>query len=190
MKPSLFYAVKPLAINQPFGANYDYYHSHFGTNGHPGIDFYATHATPVYASHTGQAIYLKDAHGGEGIYIYAKGYVTIYWHLIGNTDTKLPTPIPFDNGYHAVNVGDLIGFSDNTGAPFESSGDHLHFGLAFTDSNNQITNKDNGFNGCVDPAPYLNGLFAQDIPKPFSYLTYLLNEALNLLRSNLTTKST
>jgi hypothetical protein len=43
--------------------------------------------------------YLKDAHGGEGIYIYAKGYATIYWHLIGNTDPKLPTPIPFDNGY-------------------------------------------------------------------------------------------
>lgn len=184
MKPSLFYSVKPLAINQPFGANEAYYKANFGTNGHPGIDFFATHATPVYASHAGQAIYLKDNHGGEGIYIYAKGYVTIYWHLIGNTDSKLPVPIPFDNGYHAVNAGDLIGFADNTGAPFESSGDHLHFGLAFTDANNQFINTSNGFNGCVDPAPYLNGLFAQDIPKPLSYIQYLLNEALNLLRSN------
>lgn len=180
MTPSLFYPVMPKALNQGFGENAAYYESHFGLKGHNGLDLFATHGTPVYAAHTGNAIYLKDAHGGEGIYLYAKGYLTEYWHLIGDTDKKFPTPIPFDNGYHQVSAGDLIGFADNTGAPFESSGDHCHFGLAFTDVQNQILNKDNGYAGFVDPTPYLNGQFAQNIPKPLSYLVFLLKAALGL----------
>jgi len=173
-------------VNQAFGANPDYYAKFldpFGVpqKGHPGIDLTAPHGTPVYAAHSGQAIYLKDSHGGEGIYIYGAGYVTIYWHLIGDTDFHFPPPIPFDKGYHSVMAGDLIGYADNTGAPYESSGDHCHFGLAFTDKNNQITNLHNGFAGCVDPAPYFNGQYAQDIPKSQAYIEHLFEICLQLL---------
>lgn len=186
--PSLYYPVKPKALNQAFGANPEYYQSHFGLKGHDGLDLFAAHGTPVYAAHDGEAIYLKDAHGGEGIYLYADGFLTEYWHLIGDTDTKFPLPVPFDSGYHKIQAGDLIGFSDNTGAPFESSGDHLHFGLAFTDAQNQAINSDNGYHGFVDPTPYFNGLFAQDIPKPLTYLQILINDIAYMIKSRFTSK--
>jgi murein DD-endopeptidase MepM/ murein hydrolase activator NlpD len=164
--PSLLYPVKPLSVNQPFGANVAYYETNFGQKGHPGIDFMASHGQPVFAAHDGAAIYIKDSHGGEGIWLYAPGYITIYWHLIGDTDATLPPPIPYNtNGVRTpVKAGDLIGYADNTGAPFESSGDHLHFGLILTYANGVILNEDNGTQGCIDPQPYFNGQFAVDIP--------------------------
>lgn len=184
--PNLYYPVKPLGFNQLFGQNPQYYAKFLDVNGNPekghnGLDFAAAHGQPVYASHDGQAIYLKDEHGGEGIYLYATGYLTNYWHLIGDTDAIFPPPIPFDNSYHQVSAGDLVGYADNTGTPYESSGDHCHFSLAFTDTNHQITNRGNGFNGFVDPIPYVNGKFAQDIPKSLTYIKFLFSQALLLL---------
>jgi len=161
----LYYPVKPLHINQPFGANKEYYLSHFGSNGHMGIDFMASHGQPVYAAHDGEVVWIKDAHGGEGLWNYADGFVTIYWHLVGDSDPVYPWPIPVTvNGPRIpVKAGDLIGYADNTGAPFESSGDHLHFGLILLDANGNELNQDNGTQGCIDPEPYFNGIFAQDI---------------------------
>lgn len=139
-----------------------YYEANFGQKGHPGIDFAASHGEPVYAAHGGAAIYIKDNDGGEGIWNYANGFITIMWHLIGDTDPKFPPPIPYDSkGVRTpVKKGDLVGYADNTGAPKESSGDHLHFGLLLTDANGIVLNQDNGTQGCVDPAPYLNGMYA------------------------------
>lgn len=153
--------MSPVNIIQPFGANPGYYARFIDSHGvpekgHMGIDFTAEHGHPIYASHDGQAVAIKDSHGGEGVWIYARGYATINWHLIGDTDLKYPPVIPFDNKYHTVKTGDLIGYADNTGAPFESSGDHFHFGLVFIDSVNNVLNSNNGYGGCVDPLPYLN----------------------------------
>lgn len=174
-KPSLYYPVKPIHINQPFGANVDYYKSHFGTNGHMGIDFMASHGQPVYAAHNGEAIYLKDAHGGEGIWNFSPdGFATIYWHLIGDSDPLYSMPIPFDGKRHLVKAGDLIGYADNTGAPFESSGDHLHFGMVYINVDGTIANTDNGFNGCQDSTPFFNGTCAQDIAQLSSLYSTLV----------------
>ena len=68
-KFSLFKPVKPYHVNQAFGEGYDYYHANFGTNGHMGVDFMASHGQPIYAPIDGQAFFVKDPHGGEGIYI-------------------------------------------------------------------------------------------------------------------------
>lgn len=179
MKPRLYYPVKPVHVNQLFGANVAYYMTKFNEHGHMGIDLMAEHGHPVYAANDGIAIYTKDSHGGEGVYIYGDGFVTIYWHLIGDTDPKYPLPVPFDNAYHNVKVGDLIGYADNTGAPFESTGDHLHFGLALTNSMKQIINTDNGTNGCIDPMPYFTNFCAQDI----SQLTVLEKTLVGVLQS-------
>ena len=163
MTPSLYYPVKPIHINQIFGANVAYYEAHFGQAGHPGIDFMATTGQPVYAAHDGNAIYIKDKYGGEGIWNYSLdgSFVTIYWHLIGDTDATYKLPIPFDQQRHAVKAGDLIGYADNTGAPYESSGTHLHFGLAFLKDG--ALDPTQGIGGCSDPEPYFNGIAAQDI---------------------------
>ena len=176
MELSLFYPVKPMHINQGFGSNPDYYarfHDQFGNpeKGHMGIDFFAPHGTPVYAAVDGNAHFTKDDHGGEGIYINTGPYTykgqpctfnVINWHLCGDTDPQYPSPVPLDGSWFHVNRGDLIGYADNTGAPFESSGDHLHFGLCPLDVNGNAIEAANGYNGCIDPTPYFSGYYAQD----------------------------
>ncbi|HVW99376.1 MAG TPA: M23 family metallopeptidase [Candidatus Babeliaceae bacterium] len=161
----LSYPLDEVHVNQAFGANAAYYKQNFGTEGHMGIDFRAPHGTPVKAAHDGFAFYVgPDSYGGDGVYIRAQDtdgswYTTIYWHLIGKGDPLQPIVA---NAGANVKAGDTIGYADNTGAPFESSGDHLHFGLARCDENGEFLNKDNGFNGCIDPAPYLESLSASD----------------------------
>ena len=175
-----------MSVNQPFGADPAYYQANFQQKGHPGIDFKETfHGQPVYAAHDGEAIYIKDNYGGEGVWNYANGYITIYWHMVGDTDPTLPPPIPFnDKGIRTpVKAGDLIGYADNTGAPKESTGPHLHFGLIITLANGAIANPNNGYGGCIDPAPYFNGSYAQDIPTLTVLYTKLVGVLTNLVNA-------
>lgn len=161
----LAYPVTPVRINQRFGANPDYYSKFLDVNknpekGHMGIDFQAAHGQPVYAAHDGFAFYVgPDIHGGDGVYLRfededAPGnwYTVINWHLCSKEDTQYP-PTVGEIG-KMVKKGDLIGYADNTGAPFESSGDHLHFGLVPCDKNGTFLYPGNGFGGCIDPEPY------------------------------------
>jgi murein DD-endopeptidase MepM/ murein hydrolase activator NlpD len=169
-KLPLYFPVKPLHINQAFGANYDYYHTNFGTNGHMGIDLMALHGQPVYAPIDGTATYTTDSHGGEGVtifsdtpYEYENGkcwFNVILWHLVGDTDPQYPKPFTQPT---KVNVGDLIGYANNTGAPFESTGDHLHMGLIPVDMRGRALMPGNGFGGNIDPQPYFNGQFSVDV---------------------------
>ena len=178
----LYFAVKPVlglpldmtgktpgaGINQLFGQDPTYY-AKFGWKGHNGIDFTAPHATPLYAPCEGEAFYATDAHGGDGIYIRTpysaagQQYSVILWHLIGKDDPVYHPLIPLDGTMVKVSVGALLGYTDNTGTPYESSGDHLHFGLMPTDASGNALNPDNGYGGCVDPMPFFTGTFAQDM---------------------------
>jgi hypothetical protein len=121
------------------------------------------HGTPVYAACDGLASYAKDSHGGEGIYIRTAhfdyqgqqiSFRLIIWHLCGDTDPQYPSPIPLDGKQYPVKAGDLIGHADNTGAPFETTGYHLHFGLQAVAPSGLTMNADNGFDSCLDPTPY------------------------------------
>jgi len=69
-----------------------------------------------------------------------------------------------------IKAGKLIGQADNTGA--YTTGDHLHFGLKQT-FNGATINKDNGYNGAIDPAPY----FPKDWDKSNAYKRYGRNRA-------------
>lgn len=198
-KLSLYYPVSPYHLNQGFGENPGYYarfHDEFGNpeKGHNGNDLMAFHGQPVYAATDGQAQFAQDAHGGEGIYITTddsydyKGaqvrFRIINWHLIGNTDPKYPSPIPLDGKQYPVKAGDLIGYADNTGAPFESSGDHLHLGLIPLNASLNALEPANGFNGCVDAQPFFNGSYAKDAKKVIQNLTAqvsILSKILTLL---------
>ncbi len=194
----LYYPVKPFNIIQPFGGNPGYYKKFkdkYGQSmkGHMGIDIEAAHGTPVYASVDGIIRFVRDEHGGEGMYINTgarlyhnagDSFDVIHWHLIGDTDPKYPPPLRTDGIWRSVKVGDLIGYADNTGAPFESTGDHLHLGLIPVDSTNGAIEAVNGFNGCIDPTPYLCGLYAEDVPGFISKLTALVEA----LRKYLTSK--
>lgn len=168
----LAFPVFPIHYNQGFGWNPEYYAKFLDIHGipqkgHPGIDLQAIHGQPVYAAHDGTARTVgPDDHGGQGVYILTNEpdsngdrFTTIYWHLIGGTDAKFPPPF---QGLKAVKRGDLIGYANNTGAPFESTGDHLHFGLAKCTASGNFLNQSNGYDGCIDPAPYFDGSYATD----------------------------
>jgi hypothetical protein len=173
------------AVNQPFGANAAYYAKfldRFGNpqKGHPGIDFQAAHGTPLYAVCDGTAWYLQDAHGGDGIYIQtdlsvyqgSQAYFWIInWHLCSKDDPQFKPLIPTDGTRVKVKAGQLIAYTDNTGSPYESSGDHLHFGLIPVHPDGSPFDPQNGFDGCIDPAPYLTNNFAGDAQKVSEIVT-------------------
>lgn len=167
----LYYAVRPYGINQGFGANPDYYKRFLDSagrpyQGHQGVDFQAAHGTPLYAPCEGDAFYTFDSHGGAGIYIrypdnVKPQYDVILWHLCTKDDPIYKPLIPTDGSVVRVKLGQHIGYTDNSGAPFESSGDHLHFGLLPVDENSAPINPLNGFGGCINPLPYFTGFYAQ-----------------------------
>lgn len=169
----LFYGIDVAHVNQPFGGNPEYYarfKDQFGNpeKGHNGIDFMALHATPLLSPCTGTAMYAQDEHGGDGIYIDTTDgtnwYRVILWHLCSKDDPQYKPLIPTDGSRVPVKTGQLIGYTDNSGAPFESSGDHLHFGLIpITKENGEALYPRNGFNGCVDATPYFTGWAASKV---------------------------
>ena len=204
-KFTLFFPVRPLHVNQPFGSNPAYYAQFkdaYGKpeKGHMGVDFQASHGQPVYAAHDGVAQYVVDSHGGDGIYLRTNEafdapaggstyYTTIYWHLCSKDDLKFAPKIPADGRLHSVSAGDLIGYADNSGAPFESSGDHLHLGLMPCNQYGNPTLPANGYGGCIDPMPFpLHTTFicsrtAQRVLGIYTKLPSLLRQLIDALQS-------
>lgn len=126
-----------------------------GMKGHSGLDFAAYSGEPVFHAGTYDGILKieKDFQGGIGVDVVSKnkielkdgyyGYVkTRYWHL--------KAPVGWDG--KEIKFGEQIGLADNTGA---SSGDHLHFGLKKCDKYGNAIEKGNGYNGAIDPLPYM-----------------------------------
>lgn len=130
--------------SQGFGENPALY-APLGLIGHNGIDWSCDVGTPVYASHDGvveQVLSDPTSSVGEGITVKADGYKTLYWHFSKTQVTQ----------GQQVSKGQQIGLSGNTGF---STGPHLHFGLKLLDSNGNVLNRNNGYDGAVDPISYL-----------------------------------
>jgi murein DD-endopeptidase MepM/ murein hydrolase activator NlpD len=147
----------PFQISQRWGENRDYYYTNFKENGHNGWDFAIPIGTPIYATHDGYVFFTgTDSTGAISISIdstdkfdYKGGqsqFRTIYGHLsvLKVTENQI------------VKKGDLIALSGNTGR--YTTGPHLHFGI-HPIANFQDTEKDNGMNGAVDPALFLDGTY-------------------------------
>jgi murein DD-endopeptidase MepM/ murein hydrolase activator NlpD len=160
MKIELSFPLNNPIITQLFGANSWFYSDpkFGGIIGHNGLDFYAEHGTPIYATHDGLAQYQIDSSAGHGVVIYNDaGFKTIYWHLCNSKKEPQYASI-IESGNVQVHNGDLIGYADNTGV---STGDHLHFGLKFCEKGEGTgtwynLNQKNGYNGAIDPMPYFD----------------------------------
>jgi len=126
-------------ITQQFGANPANY-TKFGLKGHNGLDFGCPSNTQIVATADGKVLEVASDPTGYGNYVKLQhnGFNSLYAHL----------------DHQSVNVGEsvvrgqLVGFSDNTG---NSTGAHLHFGVAPSDANGIKTEPDNGYAGYIDP---------------------------------------
>ncbi len=159
MKLQLQNPLKEIAINQAFG-NVDPKYTAIGLKAHNGIDYHAPDGTPVLASHDGTVTYagLDGANGNliviktDEMFDYKDGqayFKTLYGHL--KTGTYKVT------AGQKVKAGQVIALADNTGM---STGSHLHFGLKPVMQGEQDwqwfnLEQDNGYNGAIDPTPYL-----------------------------------
>lgn len=189
MKLQLGYPVKTIHFNQKFG-NKDGKYTNMGLGGHNGIDFFASHGTPIYASHDGFASYQVDSSGGHGVVVItdkeyedvngeSSYFKTIYWHMVDHLeDPSFESPIADKTGFVKVKKGDLIGYADNTGF---STGNHLHYGLKKVAKGEDWgtwynLNQNNGYFGAIDPMPYFELTKEQEesLTKQVSLLTKLV----------------
>ena len=135
--------------SQGFGGGYETY-KQFGLLGHNGLDWGLKDSTPIYASHDGVISNQTDYMAGIGCVITTTGFKTIYWHLKSYAKQ--------DGSF--VQKGDIIGLSDNTGF---STGPHLHFGLKLLNLNGEVLDRNNGYDGAVDPTSYFVWYDQEDV---------------------------
>ena len=169
--PFLYFPVKyPINLQNLFGANPAEYKP-LGQAGHPGNDFECPYGTPVYAPCDGAAFYSYDSLGGDGIYIrtpdtQAPTHNIILWHMVPPGDPQYPFQISTKLGTVTdVKAGQLLGYSGNSGFPRESTGPHLHLGVMPINAQETASFPNNGEMGCIDPQPFFNGHYAEDIGK-------------------------
>ena len=154
---------------QGFGEDFEYwkdgkkvwfYKDIYGLKGHPGIDYRANNGTPIYSANDGVVLYAGyDNTNGNMVQIWNEegAFKTLYGH---NSELKVKQG-------DKVKAGDLIALSGNTGA---GTGPHLHWGVALTGWGGNSLNRDNGYNGAIDPKPYIK----------YDYLGNLLKENMKL----------
>lgn len=147
--------VKDVLVTQPFAKNFVDFYQKMGLDGHPGIDFRAKHGCDIFAAHDGEISWCGNGRdGGIGIEIWNKeySYKTFYYHHDKNV-AKIQKGIK-------VTQGEKIAEADNTGK--YTTGSHEHFELYFVNNNGRTLNKDNGYKGSVDPAPYFKKNWDKD----------------------------
>lgn len=110
----------------------------YGSVGHKGIDLQAKHGQPIYCACAGIVDGIDTSErSGLDVRVVSevngKKYKHIYEHLLGYQPKK----------GDKLEVGDLIGWADNTGW---SSGDHLHF---------EFQELIDGKWKSIDPMPYM-----------------------------------
>ena len=133
-----------LCETQGFGEMQRDYAGVLGLNGHNGLDIAFDESTEIYASHDGKAQVQQDSMAGIGVVITAPGYKTIYWHM------KTAVRKLWESW--DVKAGDLIGYGDSTGY---STGHHLHYGLKLLNPDGSVKDRNNGFDGAIDPTPFI-----------------------------------
>ena len=122
-----------------------FYKDIYKLEGHGGIDYRCNVGTPLYSANDGEVLYAGyDNINGNLIQVWnkEKGFKTLYGHC---------SKLNFKQG-DKVKAGDIIALSGNTG---DGTGPHLHFGVKLTDSLGNGLNNNNGYNGAIDPKPYL-----------------------------------
>lgn len=178
-------------MTQGFGINLTPFYAEMGIKGHNGVDIRAETGTPIYSvfDHATVVNCSKKATAGifvslatDGITI--KGYEgvyrisALYFHLENYTVSI---------GDH-VTGGQRIGTTDNTGK--YTTGPHLHFAIyieKLVDKTWVRQDRDNGFDGAVDPEAFFPDKTYQVYPVDYRYGQKVT--VLETLRGNLYKKA-
>ena len=148
--------IKSVFITQEWGKDFQwsnpnkgvvewFYKDTFGLSGHPGIDFRAPTGTPIYSAHDGVCLYAGFSEvNGNMVQVWneKEGYKTLYGH---NSELKVRQG-------ETIKAGQLIALAGNTGT---GTAAHLHFGLKMTGAGGNGIDNGNGYNGAIDPTPYI-----------------------------------
>lgn len=144
-------------VTQAFGKDFIWYNPIKGKDewfykdtyapllGHPGIDYRCVTGTPIYSANDGICMYAGyDAINGNMVQVWneALGFKTMYGH---NSVFKCKQG-------DIIKAGQLIALSGATG---DGTGPHCHFGLKMTGQGGNGLNNNNGYNGAIDPAPFI-----------------------------------
>lgn len=128
-------------------------YQYFGKRSHGAIDWPQQKGMPILAAHDGIVYEKHDDRGsGLGLVIWDPKQLikTYYWH----------------NDFHNVRLnqevkaGQEIAGAGTTGY---STGVHIHFVMKFTDQDGNTLNKANGWQGAVDPMPFMQWWEHDDI---------------------------
>lgn len=189
----IFYPLKPYILTQQFGENLTPLYKEMGMLGHNGWDMVGSTGQMIRAAHDGIVTFTgEDGSGGLGVVVRAEEefeykdgtayFKTIYWHCLpGSFKVK-----PGDK----VKVGDELAECDTTG---KANGAHLHFGLKPIQQGEEDWQWFNieqsaGYFGAIDPAPYWNGEYAEDIGNLEKQVS-LLTKVVELLKTLLGIKN-
>ena len=172
----IFRALKSNRLAQKFAVNKVYYGEKYGLYGHNGMDWMCYLGEPIYwdCDIRGTVIQTYNSvAGGVGCDVITEDKDGIFKHTFYHF--KLDG-LRIETG-QVLESGDLIGYGDSTGI---STGNHLHRQLKVQEKNEQgiyhTIDKDNGYNGAVDPALYLTNIFVRD------YIATLLKQQISLIQ--------
>jgi murein DD-endopeptidase MepM/ murein hydrolase activator NlpD len=165
----LLLPVKDVLVTQSFGLNYLDFYKQWGLKGHPGIDLAARRGCKITAAHDGIVSWCglgKDNGVGVELWNKEQNYKTFYYHHLANAP-KVQVGIKFE-------AGEIIAEADNTGR--YTTGDHEHFEIYFVDKQGNTLDRNNGYGGSVDPAPYFAARHGKDWHRPAAYHRYGRNQ--------------
>ena len=171
---------KNTKITQGFGENMCDFYKKIGLLGHNGWDFTSPNGqelrfnvtkitkrgvvtdasdSPTYGKKV--AIEFED---GKRLFKAYYGHLQDYYVKLGDY----------------VDLGDLIGHTDNTGK--YTTGPHLHFGLYEYDFNTHAKiNNSNGFQGAIDPKPCYKDMYTLDYISNLQAKISVLKKLIDLL---------
>jgi murein DD-endopeptidase MepM/ murein hydrolase activator NlpD len=131
-------------VTQWWGSNPDFYrrftYDGVPLKGHNGIDFALPGGTPLVATDRGRVKRVGFEAGGFGHYV-------LLDHEWGESIYAHQERVNVQQG-QAVEAGEVIGWSDNTGA---STGPHLHFGIRILPYR-----RTDGWGGFANPVPFMD----------------------------------
>ncbi len=125
------------------------YYGKYGLKGHEGLDLVPT-GTVWDMLCLADGVVVKDEDNAmSGVY---GNYVTVWHPKLRKATQYCHLKENYVTDGQIVSIGDKLGLMGNSG---NTSGAHAHLNLYDVDDNGIRLNKDNGYNGGIDPLPFL-----------------------------------